>query len=317
MGVAADVRLPRRAAGPAVYDSLNRLGTQTPTLTGDVAPAGSRAAGHHRPAAAARRVPGHRPGGRHPAVAAVRQPGGGRLVVLLLAARMIAMRRSAELTMRRARGASVRQIAAVVGGGAAVACVPGRRPRRARRGAARPQGGTGAGGGTSRRLAPADSGAARRDLRPGRHRGLAAAAAPAAARRPAPPARRARLVAEATAVAAAVAGIVVFRQQGTQPGSGVNLYTSAAPVLVAVPAVIVVLRVYPVVLRGLLHGSARSSRGDRVPRPRPGGQDRAYPGAARVRAGPRAQRGRVRGDGAGTRSPAARSRRPGRPPELT
>ena len=60
-------------------------------------------------------------------------------------------------------------------------------------------------------------------------------------------------------MAAAVAGIVVFRQQGTQPGSGVNLYTSAAPVLIAIPAVIVVLRVYPVVLRGLLHGSVRSS----------------------------------------------------------
>ena len=40
-------------------------------------------------------------------------------------------------------------------------------------------------------------------------------------------------------------------------------------------------------------------RGDRLPWPRPGGQDRAHPGAARVRARPRAQRGRVRGHGPG------------------
>jgi putative ABC transport system permease protein len=73
------------------------------------------------------------------------------------------------------------------------------------------------------------------------------------------PRGRVRLVAEVTLVAAAVAGIIVFRQQGTVPGEGINLYTSAAPVLVAVPAVIVVLRIYPLVLRGLLRVSARSS----------------------------------------------------------
>jgi len=49
-----------------------------------------------------------------------------------------------------------------------------------------------------------------------------------------------------------VAGIVVFREQGTAPGAGVNLYTSAAPVLVAIPAVVVVLRLYPLALRRLL-----------------------------------------------------------------
>ena len=61
-------------------------------------------------------------------------------------------------------------------------------------------------------------------------------------------------------MAASVAGIVVFRDQGAQAGSGVNLYTSSAPVLVAIPAVIVVLRLYPLVLRGLLRASARTSR---------------------------------------------------------
>ena len=145
--------------------------------------------------------------------------------------------------------------------------------------------------------------AGRRGLRPGRDRGLAAPAA-------APPAAAAGAAGAAAGpgsgwsprrplAAAAVAGIVVFRQQGTQPGAGVNLYTSAAPVLVAVPAVIVVLRVYPLVLRGLLRGFARPPGAHRVPRPRPGGADRAHPGAARVRAGPRAHRGRVRRHGAG------------------
>ncbi len=61
-------------------------------------------------------------------------------------------------------------------------------------------------------------------------------------------------------MAASVAGIVAFRDQGAQAGSGVNLYTSAAPILIAIPAVIVVLRLYPLVLRGLLRATARTSR---------------------------------------------------------
>ena len=61
-------------------------------------------------------------------------------------------------------------------------------------------------------------------------------------------------------MAASVAGIVAFRDQGAQAGSGVNLFTSAAPVLVAIPAVIVVLRLYPLALRGLLRAFARTSR---------------------------------------------------------
>jgi hypothetical protein len=69
-----------------------------------------------------------------------------------------------------------------------------------------------------------------------------------------------RLVMEATLVAASVAGIVVFRDQGVQAGPGVNLHTSSAPIVVAIPAVIVVLRLYPLVLRGLLRAAARSSR---------------------------------------------------------
>ena len=60
-------------------------------------------------------------------------------------------------------------------------------------------------------------------------------------------------------IAAAVAGLVVFRNQGAQAGSGVNLYTSSAPVLVAIPVVIIVLRLYPLVLGGLLRVSTRTA----------------------------------------------------------
>src|SRR6202012_1037095 len=48
--------------------------------------------------------------------------------------------------------------------------------------------------------------------------------------------------------------------RGPKAGTGVNLYTSAAPILVAIPVVIVVLRLYPLVLRGLLRVFARTSR---------------------------------------------------------
>ena len=44
---------------------------------------------------------------------------------------------------------------------------------------------------------------------------------------------RPRLIVEVMLIAASVAGIVVFRNQGSQAGSGVNFYTSSAPVLVA------------------------------------------------------------------------------------
>ncbi len=201
-------------------------------------------------------------------------------VVLLLAARMIVLRRATELALRRARGASLLQTGLAAGRGAAFGCVPAaviagavavllvpgpappggwwpglavlvvavgapavlaawqlRLPRSGRGRAA---------GGYSR---PGQRGLSQPSLGYGalgyRRRGR----------------RRfrggVRLVVELTAVLAAIAGIAVFRQHGTQPGSGVNLYTSAAPALVAIPAVIVMLRIYPLILRWLLRAAAR------------------------------------------------------------
>jgi putative ABC transport system permease protein len=180
------------------------------------------------------------------------------LAALLLAARMVAMRRSAELGVIRARGASLRQVSLATGRAAAAACVPAAVIGVALAILAVPGAGsadTGSAGGWWPQaviLVVAICGpaliAAWQHRMP-RHR--------AAGRHQ--PRGRVRLVAEVTLVAAAVAGIIVFRQQGTAPGAGVNLYTSAAPVLVAVPAVIVVLRIYPFVLRGLLRVFARSA----------------------------------------------------------
>ncbi len=61
------------------------------------------------------------------------------------------------------------------------------------------------------------------------------------------------MVFEVTACAAAVGGITVFRAQT----GATDLYASAAPVLVAVPAVIVALRLYQLLLRGLARASAQ------------------------------------------------------------
>jgi putative ABC transport system permease protein len=183
------------------------------------------------------------------------------VAVLLLTARMVAMRRSAEFAVVRARGASLWQLALAAGRTAAAVCVPAAVAGAglgilAARGPGVP-GGVSAGGWwpPAAILAVAICGPAA--ITAWQHRLPRRRPAHAAGGRHQPRAR-VRLVTEVTLVAAAVAGIVVFRQQATAPGDGVNLYTSAAPVLVAVPAVIVVMRVYPFILRGLLRVFARS-----------------------------------------------------------
>jgi putative ABC transport system permease protein len=180
------------------------------------------------------------------------------VAALLLAARMVALRRSAELGVIRARGASLWQVSLATGSAAAVVCLPAAVIAVALAVLAVPGAGPayiGSAGGWWPQVAilvvaicgPALIAAWQQRLPRRRD-----ASGPQ-------PRGRVRLVTEVTLVAAAVAGLVVFRQQGAPPGSGVDLYTSAAPVLVAVPAVIVVLRIYPVALRALLRLSARSS----------------------------------------------------------
>jgi len=178
------------------------------------------------------------------------------IVVLLLAARMVAVRREAELAVTRARGGSLVQVFLLAGGGAAIACVPIAVAAWA----------------LSVLLIPNVTTLGQAAWWPGLATLVLAVVAPGAftawrhrlprKRHATRPGRRAvrgggRLVAEVTACAAAIAGIAIFRNQAPQPGQGIDLYTSAAPVLVAIPAVIVVLRLYPLLLRVVARASAR------------------------------------------------------------
>ena len=181
--------------------------------------------------------------------------------VILLAARMMVARRAEELAMLRARGGSLRQVTGLMAGGAAVAALPAAAIGAAVAVAVIPGDAAASGLGwllagitlavalagpaliaawQHRKPAPAANAAQILTAETGRRRG--------AWRRP---------VAEVTACAACVAGLVVLRNQGVPAGGQVNPLLMLAPVLVAVPVVLIMLRLYPLVVRGLLRVSAR------------------------------------------------------------
>jgi putative ABC transport system permease protein len=187
--------------------------------------------------------------------------------VILLAARMLVARRQGELAILRARGGSLWQVAGLTLRGAVITAGPGLL----------------IGVGLALAFVPGGGAAAGWPLA-----GVAILAAlagpPAIAvwqqRKPAPPANPAlittaetrrsagparawrRPVAEVTAIAASVAGLVVLHDQGVPAGGsgfGIDLYLAIVPVLVAVPVVVVMLRLYPLIIRGLLRLSARGA----------------------------------------------------------
>jgi putative ABC transport system permease protein len=241
-------------------DALNKIGTETPTLTGPLAPVASTLTASSGMLFSLNAFI---------ATAAsvdtllwllyVSLTVAG-LAVLLLAARMVAMRRSPEITVIRARGGSLWQIAIGTGRDAALLCVPAAGIAAAAAILVVPGAGSAQGAGSAGGWWPPIAVVAVAVLGPAliaawqhrlpRHRTAFSRV----------PRGGARLVIEAALVAASVAGIVVSRDQGAQAGSGVNVYTSSAPVLVAIPAVIVVLRLYPLALRGLVRAFARTSR---------------------------------------------------------
>lgn len=243
-----------RAQAPALYSEMKQFTLQTPQLTGLLAPmsnALSTSSALLGPLATLVAVSN----GVNVllwmvyvglAVAGV--------VMMLLAARMVAARRAAEMAVRRARGASLTHLFWRTSFGAAVACglaaalawalavllVPGPGP-------------TGWvawwPGIATLAVAVLGPGAAAAWQHRLPHRRRSSGRDRARWRR-----RWAtRVIFEVTACAAAIGGIIVLRQQG----GGGDLYTSAAPLLVAVPAVIVVLRLYQPLLRGLARASAR------------------------------------------------------------
>ena len=168
---------------------------------------------------------------------------------VLLGARLVAQRRAAEFTLMRARGAALYQlgwlvlrasviVAAVAGAAAAVLAI-----------SLTPGDGDAVGwwlAGLT--IAVTLAGPVLISVVPQR------VAAPVAER----PGRRAggrnravrRIVVETVLVAVAAGGLVVLRDQGLSSGSS-GLYTSAAPVLMAIGVAVVVLRCYPPLVREL------------------------------------------------------------------
>ena len=183
--------------------------------------------------------------------------------VILLAARMLVVRRAGELAMLRARGGSLWQVAGLMGRGSVVAAVPA----------------AVAGAALAVAVIPGDAAAAGLGWLLAGITLAVALAGPALIaaweyRKPTPAANPARIlnaetgrrrmawrrpVAEVTACAACVAGLVVLRGQGVPAGGQVNLLLMLAPVLVAVPVVLIMLRLYPLAVRGLLKLSARGA----------------------------------------------------------
>jgi putative ABC transport system permease protein len=178
-------------------------------------------------------------------------------VVLLLGARLVAEHRWQEFAMMRARGASLAQVAAVALRGGALAVLPAAVAAATAAVAVTP----GPASSLAWWLAALITGTAltgppllavwwlwtRRDAAPAR-----------ATRRRIETARR--WVADGTLVCACVTGLVILRQQGLPPPGSVDLFTSLAPVLAAIPIALLVIRSYPLLLARLAR-LARRRRG--------------------------------------------------------
>jgi putative ABC transport system permease protein len=272
-GVTAD-----QAAG--LYDNLNQATTAIPALTGDLQPSASTLVVSSPLIADLAPFLATQSAVQTVLLLLFVSLAVTGAAVIALASRMIVARRDGELGTLRARGGTVRQLAAVTGRGALIAAVPG-----ALLGAilavALVPGGTAvpslgwwlAACAVATALAgpPLIAAWRHRDLLPHAHPSLLpqissrSGASVNPARVTTAETRRTRvawrrLVAELAACAACVAGVVVLRDQGLPVGGGgANLYLSTAPVLVAIPVVLVMLRLYPLAVRGLLALSARGT----------------------------------------------------------
>jgi putative ABC transport system permease protein len=169
-------------------------------------------------------------------------------VVVLLGAGLVAEHRRGEFTMMRARGASLRQIALVGLGGGAVAVLPAAAVAAVAAVAVTP----GPASGLSWWLAGvitvlALAGPPLLAVWSQRARRRAGQPRTAADRSRATVARR--WVADIALACAAIGGLIVLRQQGLPPPGQLDLFTSAAPVLAAVPIALLVARAGPPLLR--------------------------------------------------------------------
>jgi putative ABC transport system permease protein len=195
--------------------------------------------------------------------------------VILLAARMIVARREDELVLLRARGGSLWQVAARVLGGALISAGPGVLIGAGLAIGLVPGGGSAPESWPLAAIAAAAALAGPPLIAVWQYRRPAPASNPARitsaetrrSKRPARPWRRP--VIEVTAIAASVAGLIVLHNQGVPAGdsgstgtfaaaqAGANLYLTVVPILVAIPVVVIMLRLYPLAVRGLAALSAR------------------------------------------------------------
>jgi putative ABC transport system permease protein len=185
--------------------------------------------------------------------------------VILLAAGMIAGRRADDLGLLRSRGASVRQVATLMLRSTAIVCglaaLAGAGLAVAVAGPSDASSALGlslAAVTVVTALAGPPLIAAWQHRRPGSRPAGSSRAYPG---REGPTRSRMaglrRLVAEVTAVAASVAGLVILHDQGVPANGGINLYLAVTPVLVTIPVVLIVLRLYPLAVGGLLRLSSR------------------------------------------------------------
>ncbi|MFD8502786.1 ABC transporter permease [Streptomyces sp. NPDC059687] len=174
------------------------------------------------------------------------------VIVLLMAGELAAARRRTELVLLRARGAGLRGLAvrllgesvltavpaAAVGLVLALLLIPTQRSAAAVAGA-------GAVAAVASLALPVRALLTVRTVRPGEPEDLVRVR----------PSRR-RTVAELTVVLVVTGAVLALRRRGTADG-GLDLLTAAAPVLVAVVAAVVLLRLYPLPLRLLARPAAR------------------------------------------------------------
>ncbi len=173
-------------------------------------------------------------------------------VVVLLGARLVAQRRAAEFTLMRARGAALYQLSwLVLRSSAVIAAVAGAAAAAAAIGLTPGDGDAVAWWLAGVTIVVTLAGPVLISVVPQR------VAAPVAGRtrrraggRKSPALAPRRIVIETAVAAAAIGGLVVLRNEGLTSGSS-GLYQSAAPVLIAIPVAVVVLRCYPFLVREL------------------------------------------------------------------
>jgi putative ABC transport system permease protein len=250
-------------AAQGYYGALNRATTAAPTLTGALQPAADTVTVTSPLIAALSPFLGTQAGIETVLLLLFVSLIATGATVILIAARMMVARRAAELAMLRARGGSLGQLAGVVAGGAALAALPAALAGAALASAVIPGGAvSSAAGWWLAGVAVAAALAGPPLIAAWQHRRPAPAANPAlttTAEAGRPRTAWRRPVAELTGIAAAAAGLIVLHDQGVPAGGGIDLYLTITPVLVAIPVVIIMLRLYPLAVRGLLRLSARST----------------------------------------------------------